>query len=453
MCSGIHFSCSSTRPIPGPSRPVPAAISKVNVPLEIPLRTLELILTQATPPQVNLGEKLDFGNGIEGDLFLVKAGMIQLKAIDSDQLEVTLPLQLTGELGLKPGGIRNLFRGKVPINQQLSPVFRVNPQISPNWSIGVSSLEMLDLGGEISLNVLGMRVDLSRFVEQEIQKYIQESLMEKKQVASIKAQVDQLWEQAGKPVVVDFLREKRAFSIRPMEVLVGENLHPQAQTLVLNLGLNGEVIPHPIDGVPSRAFPLPALQPNSNEASELDIQIPLTISYESIDELITQNFEGTGIAINSRMKFIPSNFSSEAFGDQLGVSMDFEAVESGKDPIFGKFLLIGTPTFDPEEKVLAFSEVDFFLESEEKKVQVATQLRKRRIKKQLERKLRFSLAETLDSSISGIQDRLKINTPWVDLGLDSLQIQPKNFYPSPQGLTVFFTASGVMNCSWKSLPE
>jgi hypothetical protein len=158
----LAVSCKSLDPTASlPLPTVPKTSSVVNVPLDIPFTTLTAVANRETPSLIFRQRGMDLGNGLIGDFAFSRNGKIQLRALDQQRLEVVFPLKIQGEIGLKPGGIRNLLQTKVPINQTLAPVFVINPQVQSNWYLGISEFELLDLGGKMALSVLGIELDLS----------------------------------------------------------------------------------------------------------------------------------------------------------------------------------------------------------------------------------------------------------------------------------------------------
>lgn len=445
----VFGACKSLDPTLSPALPkVPTAYSKVNVPIQIPMQTLENLANQRIPPIFFAEESMDLGNGIIGDLNFSRNGMAKIEAIDEHKLQIQIPIKVLGEVGLKPGGLRNLFQSKIPIDQSFSPIVQINPEINSNWSLGISEFELVDLGGKMSLNVLGMELELSQLIHNEIQNFATKNLTSNQDLIKLKPIVDQAWSQVGKPVFVDFQGKKMAFSIQPDSVKLSENFSP-GQGYNLNLGLSGKVNTHPADAAPSRAFPLPKLTENKNLENLLEIRIPLSLTYAEIDELLKENFENQQIRVNKTTVFKPGNFRSQAYGEKLGIWMDFHAEQSNGNAIDGELFLVGLPTFDAEEQVLIFDKVNFHLESNSKKAKMAASLKKGKIIRQLNQKLRFQMAEVMEESIGGISERLAFQTPYADLKIIDLEIYPDGFYPTATGLEIQLKAIGKVDIAWK----
>jgi hypothetical protein len=449
LSSLVFSGCKSLDPTLSPAlTPLPPAYSRVNVPLEVPIQTLENLVNQRVPSVLFSDEGLDLGNGIIGDLNFTRSGMAKVHAVDEQLVEITMPITVQGEVGLKPGGLRNLFQNKVPIDQSFAPVIRLNPQINPNWSLGISDFEVMDLGGKVTLNVLGMELDLSQIIRNEIQRFAAKNLTAKPDLVRLKPVVEQAWNQVGRPVFVDFQGKKMAFSIQPDSVKLSENFTP-GERYNLNLGLTGKVNSHPVAAAPSRAFPLPKLSENTSRDNSLEILIPLQLTYAEIDQLLNKNFENQAIRINKTTMFRPGNFKSQAYGEKLGIWMDFHAEQSNGPTIEGRLFLVGLPAFDPEAQVLIVEGVSFYLESESNKAKMAASLRKGKITRQLNQKLKFQMAEVMEESLGGIRERLALHTPYGDLKVTGLEIYPAGFYPTATGLEIQLKATGKVEIDWK----
>ncbi len=441
--------CKSLDPTANPPLiPVPTAYSKVNVPVRIPMETLENLINQRIPPVLFEESRMDMGNGLVGDLNFSRNGMARIEAVDAQRFQLILPVRVRGEVGLKPGGLRNLFQSKIPLDQSFAPVMLLNPQVNPNWSLGLSEFELLDLGGKMTFNVLGMELDLSQLVRNEIRDYASKNLTSNPNLVPLKPQVDQVWNQVGKPIAVDFLGKKMALSIQPDSVLLSESLSP-ALGYQLNLGLRGKVNVHPADAAPSRAFPLPNLTENRSAENRLEIRIPLRLTYAELNEMLVENFASQTIRINKKTVFRPENFRTRAYGQKLGIQMDFTAVqESGKE-IKGELFLVGLPVYNSAQQVLIFDQVNFHLQSDSPKAKTAAALKKGKIIRQLNRKLRFPLAEVMEGSLGGIRERLALQTPIADLQVINLEIYPEGFFPTVGGLEIQLMATGEVDVRWK----
>lgn len=443
-------SCKSTAPALNTSKfpTPPPAISVVNVPLEIPATTLTKLLNSQLPSTLYQTENSSLGNGIEGDLLLKRAGTIAWKALDSQAVEIILPIEISGKIGLKRSGLGNLIKGRIPIQQSFRPTFVIDPRINPDWSIGLDGLELIDLGGELELDIFGMKVDLSGMLRQQIQKWAKENLLEKPSIFTLKPMVDLAWAQAGKPIPLEYEGVQKVFSIQPKNVLLQDFFDEQG-SLNLWLGLNGSIAAHPADAAPSRAFPLPALSANEDSTNRFEIILPFSLSYAEIDELLTQNLANRTFRLDKKTTFSASGLQTKGLGEALGVTMDFIATKSNGKEITGQLLLMGKPSYDPNSETIRFEQINFDLRSESFQAKTGAGLKRKKIIRQMEKQARFPISAIVAGSISGIQSRLRLQTPIADFQIINLSVTPSGFYPQQAGLLIYLRGSGQIQSSFK----
>jgi len=450
LISVILFSCKSINPSldPGPATPPPVAKAKVNVPLEIPKETISKLLNSQVPSVLLQQKGINMGNGIIGDMLLKRNGQITWSALDSQRIEVTVPINIVGEVGLKPGGLGSLLQSKLPLDEDFAPTFIIDPVIDPDWNIGSQSFELVDLGGNLSVDVLGIQVDLSGLLSKEIQKWGNKNLTGGKPLASLKTLVDLAWAQAGKPFSVDWIGGETAFSIQPQRVMLNEYFDTD-QKYNLWLGMVGKVNTHPADAAPSRSFPLPGLSPNEDATNEFNMLFPLTIKYSTLEGHLKENVEGKEFRVDKKTTMIPSNIKTHSYGDLLAINMDFLAKQSNGKTVNGTLFVVGKPDYDAESQSLIFRDVNFKMESGNFGAQTGVGLKKGKIIRRIESKAVFPIGDVLDESLSGITDRLKLNTPITDLKVTDLKVEPSGFYPMAKELVIHMNATGKIDVNWK----
>lgn len=447
----FYFSaCKSLSPTsdPGPSPVPPPAISSVNVPLQIPKATLDQLFNSQIPKVLFEEIGLDMGSGINGDLKLSRNGVISWKALDNQLIQLTVPVQVEGQVGLKRGGLGSLFKSKIPIDEQFKPVFVVDPEINANWDLGIKSFELVELGGSLSLDVLGMQIDLSSLVAREIRKWSEQNIIGNESIASLKPLIDLTWAQVGKPFQVELEGVQTAFSIQPQEVRFKEFFDAE-QNFNVWLGLEGKVNSHPALAAPSRAFPLPKLSTNANNSNELEILMPLTVGYAQLDQLLAENLANKVFQVDRKTTMIPSNIKTQAFGELMAVSMDFFAEQSNGKSLQGTIFAVGLPAYDAEKRQLVFEDINFKLESGNLGAQTSIGLKKRKIIKNIERRAIFPIGDLIDESMGSIQNRLELSTPIADLKIQNLEIVPAGFYPLKNELLIQLKATGKVGVDWK----
>ncbi|PZX58379.1 uncharacterized protein DUF4403 [Algoriphagus ratkowskyi] len=446
----VLFSCKSINPAAnlGLSTPPPPATTEVNVPLKIPKETLSKLLNSQIPTLLLQEKGMDMGSGMTGDLQLKRNGQISWIALDSQRIQLSVPINVLGQVGLKPKGLGSLFQSKLPLNEDFTPIFVIDPVINSNWSIGAESFELMDLGGNLAIDVLGMQVDLSGLLSKEIRKWGNQNLTGGKEIASLKTLVDLAWAQVGKPFSIDWIGGNTAFSIQPQDLKIKEFFDAN-QDYNLWLGMDGKINSHPADAAPSRSFPLPELSPNDNSTNELEILIPLTVKYSTLDELLKENLDGKAIRVDKKTTLIPSNIKTQAFGDLLAVNMDFTAEQTNGKILSGTLFVVGQPEYNAASQSLVFEDINFKMESGSLGAQTGVGLKKRKIIRSIETKAVFPIGDVLAESLGSITDRLGLNTPIAEFKIADLIIEPSGFYPMAKELVIHMKASGEVDVKWK----
>ncbi len=452
FCLGLGLfavSCKTLDPsasLPLPT--VPKTSSVVNVPLDVPFTTLMAVANRSTPNVLFNQRGMDLGNGLVGDFEFSRNGKIQFRALDQQRLEVVFPLKIQGEVGLKPGGLRNLLQSKVPFNTNLAPVFVINPELQSNWYLAIPEIELLDLGGKLGFSVLGIELDLSPIVRQEIRRFAKQELTSKPNLLPLKPLMESIWKQVGQPMLVDMEGKKTGLSIRPDSVKIREYLLPN-KGLHIDLGVKGQVQVHPSNALPSRAFPIPKVSPNTDASNRIDLQLPLEFTYGELDALIQKSFGGQSIPMNKTYRFNATQFRTQAYGERLGITVAFTAVSTKGGDLKGELFLVGRPVYDPATRFLQVVDLDFVMKSGSAKAMLGTMIKKGKIHRELSQRMKMPLGETITESLQGLQDRLSLQTQVANLSIQNLQIVPLGFYPTATGLAIPLQATGTTAIQWK----
>lgn len=447
----LFFSgCKTVAPALDSNQPLtpPKAVSVVNTPILIPSETLTRLLNSQLPPTLYEARDQSFGNGIEGSLTLKRAGNISWNALDSQAIEIMLPIQISGEMGLKRSGLGSFIRGRIPINESFKPTFVIDPRINPDWSIGVDAFELVDLGGDLEMDIMGMEVDLTGMLQQQIRKWGQENLVQKPSVFTLKPIIELAWAQAGKPILLEYQGIQKAYSIQPQNVLLNDFFDPQGN-LNLWLGMNGAIASHPADAAPSRPFPLPPLISNQDSSNHFEIILPFSLSYSEIDRLLTENLVGKTFRIDKKTTFIGSNLRTQSLGQSLGVTMDFIAQKENGKEISGELFLVGKPEYDQKTESIVFRQIDFDLSSDSFQANTGAGLKRKKIIRQMEKQAKFPIGEIVDGSIASIQDRLGLKTPIANFQIIDLEVMPSGFYPQKESLLIHLKGTGQIGTSFK----
>ncbi len=447
---GLFLSaCKSSIPAiePGDILAPPPAVSQVNANIKIPKATFEKVVNSQVPVNIYGGKDMDFGNGLEGDILIKRTGLISITPVDSQLVQLTIPLNIEGEVGLKRSGIGSFIKGRLPIQESIQPTVLLDPRINSDWSVGVSAFEILDLGGDVSLDILGMQMDLNKLLLDQMQRFAEANLLESESLLSLKPYVDLAWEQVGKPVGLEWRGVAKAVSIQPTQAR-WYDFFDEGENFNIWLGMEGKINSHPANAAPSRAFPLPQLSKNQDSSDQFDIIIPLSLSYEQMDQLLEENLGNRIYQVDKKTSFQPSNFRSEAFGSLIGINMDFVATRTNGKEISGELFLIGKPNYREDIESLVFEEINFDLDSDSFKAETGAWLKRKKIIRQMQKRAQFPIGDVMTESIAGFEDRLQLNTPIGSFKVEDLKITP-TFYPQENEFIIHFLGNGVVNTEIK----
>ncbi|MCR9081331.1 MAG: DUF4403 family protein, partial [Cyclobacteriaceae bacterium] len=310
---------------PGASPTVPEALSEVSLPAQMPAASFDRLINSQIPQILVEEDDLDLGNGLEGNLQIRRAGKVTWKTLSKEHLELRIPLQIQGEVGLKQGGLGSLFRRRVPLDENFAPLIRINPEVNPNWSLSVHGFELVELGGDLTLEVLGIELDLTGTLERQIRRWAAMNLGPEQELVQLKPWIDILWQQVGKPFEVSWQNQNLAFSIQPQEVGFDEQFSGN-NALDLFLGLKGKIQSHPVEAKPSRAFPLPNLTQRREEKNLISARVPIGIGYEFLDQELGNFLGSSPIRVDKKTTMQLSNLQTGPFGELLMVRADFLAI-------------------------------------------------------------------------------------------------------------------------------
>ncbi|MDN3204333.1 DUF4403 family protein [Algoriphagus sediminis] len=445
----IFSACKSSFPTSesGDILTPPPTISRVNTNIKIPKNTFEKVINSQVPIQIYQGKDMDFGNGLEGDLLVKRTGAISVTPVDSQLVRLTIPLDIQGEVGLKASGLGSFLKGKLPINESIRPTILLDPKVNSDWSVGVAKLEILDLGGDVNLDLMGMQVDLNKLLLSQMQKFAESRLLQRDDLISLKPFVDLAWEQVGRPVELEWRGVAKAFSIQPTRA-GWRDFFDEEENYNIWLGMDGKINSHPANAAPSRAFPLPSLSTNKDSTNTFEIVIPLALSYSQMDDLLEENLGNRIYQVDKKTKFQPSNFRSQAFGSFIGVTMDFIATKNNGKEISGEIFLVGKPIYKENLQSLVFEEINFRLDSDSFQAQTGAGLKRKKIIRQMEKRAQFPIGEVMAESIYGLENQLKLNTPIGTFQVENLKITP-NFYPQENEFLIHFVGNGEVNTEIK----
>lgn len=432
---------------PGPAPHVPETRSSVTIASPIPVATLDRLIESHLPTALVKEENVNFGNGLRGNLELNRVGNVTWTTVNEELLELQVPLHIRGMIGLSNRGLGRFIKGKIPLDEHFSPIIRVNPELDENWSLTLQDFELVDMGGTLMLNALGMNIDLSDFLRQQINQWASQNLGPDQEFMALKPAITQLWDQVGKPFALNWDTHELGFSIQPEEVHF-EEFFQDDQTLMLRLGMEGNIQRHPAAALPSRAFPLPHLGSNPSEHTNFSIRLPIGIPYKTLDQELERYLGSNPLPLDRNTRMTLQNFQTGAFGELIKITADFQAERSNKNDLEGVLILVGKPVFDPSTAHILIRDVNFSLQSNRTQANWAVALKKKKLIRKIEEKATFPIGMLLENTRKVVLEQLQLQTPLADLRIQDMDLKPSGFYPLLKELEIHVQGEGKLAIDW-----
>lgn len=261
--------------------------------------------------------------------------------------------------------------GTVRCSASLSPVVDTNWNIDPklNFSAHVDRaiIRMIDIPhiGHVDVDIAG---HLQAGVADALNKAKAMAEIKLKKVLEVRPNVEPLWNQMNS--VHELTKTPPTWlRIIPQKALFGGFQYtPDAIKSGLALDLNTEVFVRG-DAPPIAKKPLSSLKVNAPLSGEFNLEIPVKVSYEAINEqlkaTLAKNPIKNPISLGESASIEISNLSIGPSGDGIMLTLDFSA-SKGKFPSLGWFLsasghlyVEGIPVFNAEKSELSVDKLQF----------------------------------------------------------------------------------------------
>ncbi len=145
---------------------------------------------------------------------------------------------------------------------------------------------------------------------------------------------------------------------------------------------------------------LPPLKVNQPLEDQFDLQLPFEIQYQYLKDAINNEFGGTEYEAGKK-KFKLDSVDLYANGNKLVI----ESFISGD--VAGRVFLSGIPSFNSEKKELYLKDLDYDVKTKKAILKLASWVFKSTFKDKMEKEMRYSLKEDLDSVEDNINDFLR----------------------------------------------
>lgn len=447
------FSCRSIRPdrVPAaePQPEPPTAISRINVPIVIPISFLEENLNKDWSSKLFADKGLELGSGLFADLDVTRTGKINIRAVENNTLKVKVPMKAIGDLKIEKRVFGQNLSTNFPFNENLSPEISFKPEIGNNWDLNVKNIQIDNWGRSLSYNLLGFEINLEPLIKNQLQRVLdnQFSAADLTQF-DFKNMAQSTWDAFSEPYTIQEGGITAHFYSVPERVKVKEEFTLD-QNLVLYLGIEGEMFSKlgekPI--VPKK--PLPNISKNEDTENLIDLTLPLRITYEELDNYLNQVFQGQQIRTNRTTVLRPSNLKTSQYGDKTLLSMDFLAIREGKKDVSGKMYFAGKPRYDEESQALVFDEPKFDVDTGDFFTNLGIRMRKGKVQRQIKKMAVLSIGDMMETAKEELQRQGNITTDFADFNVIQPTLEIEGIYPSKEAITIHIHAKGKVGVNLK----
>jgi hypothetical protein len=447
------FSCRSIRPdrvpVAEPQPEPPTAISRINVPIVIPISFLEENLNKDWSSKLFADKGLELGSGLFADLDVTRTGKINIRAVENNTLKVKVPMKAIGDLKIEKRVFGQNLSTNFPFNENLSPEISFKPEIGNNWDLNVKNIQIDNWGRSLSYNLMGFEINLEPLIKNQLQRVLdnQFSAADLTQF-DFKNMAQSTWDAFSEPYTIQESGITAHFYSVPERVKVKEEFTLD-QNLVLYLGIEGEMFSKlgekPI--VPKK--PLPNISKNEDTENLIDLTLPLRITYEELDTYLNKVFQGQQIRTNRTTVLRPSNLKTSQYGDKTLLSMDFLAIREGKKDVSGKMYFAGKPRYDEESQALVFDEPKFDVDTGDFFTNLGIRIRKGKVQRQIKKMAVLSIGDMMETAKEELQRQGNITTDFADFNVIQPTLEIEGIYPSKEAITIHIHAEGKVGVNLK----
>jgi hypothetical protein len=451
---GIFSSCKSIKPDRPPSGSgmvLPEAISKVNIPIEIPLTYIEDKLNKEKNSRLFAEEGLQVGSGLTTDIDVTRIGKIELKGLENNTIQVKIPMNLKGDMKIEKKVFGQILSTDFPFNENISPQMTFDPEIGSDWQLGINNLQIEDWGRSMKFNLLGFEIDLDQIVRRQLQTVLDNQLSAANLSSfDFKNIAKETWDAFSEPYAISQDDVELYFYSIPNKLKLAEEITTD-QKLKLYIGIEGEMMSKigskPI--VPKN--PLPNLEANENRESQFELMLPLILQYQDLDGYLNYEMGGKTIRIDSKTSIVPTNIQTQKYGDKTLLSMDFTAIRSGKKDLKGKMYVAGKPAFDAETESLRFDEPEFDVKSDNGMANFGIRLKKRKIINQIKKLATYPVGDFLTEARQELNRQGKLETDLASFQLVNPSLDVVGIYNTEEDVRVYLKSEGQLEVRLKYL--
>lgn len=453
ICSILLFSCKRINPdkptFVGEATELPKAVSQINLSLAIPLSTIEKQLNQNLKQLLFTGRGIELGNGLFSDMDITKTGNLRLSTADNGNVRVSLPIFLDGKVILEKKIFGQSVSAALPFKESLTPQISFRPRIDENWGLQIDQLEIESWGKSLQYDLLGYQIDVEPMIKKHVTSIMENQLVtEGLSSLNLKSLAENAWSAYGKPIHISNDEWKMTLVTTPEKIRISQQF-TEDQHFILNLGMEGEVSGQAGSMADKKQPPLPKVSPNESTDNNLDITLPMIITYAAIDELLTKEMVGNAFKLDSKTQLIPTTFATQSFGNRALVKMDFVAKRTNRKDLVGELFLVGTPVYSAGREAIVFENIDFDLNTENFLTNSARWLKKKQILTAIEKQAVYPIGEYLEEALLELNALGSWQTEFASFDLQEPTLTVENIYTTPEDIRLYLKSTGDIQVTMK----
>ncbi|WP_113926116.1 DUF4403 family protein [Cognataquiflexum aquatile] len=447
-------SCKTIKPDRPPASSgieLPQAISKANVPIEIPLSFIENNLNKDWNSKLFAENGLPIGSGLTTDIDVTRTGKIVLTGLENNTLRVKIPMNLKGDLKIEKKVFGQILSTNFPFNENISPEISFDPEIGSNWELGIKNLEIENWGRSMKYNLLGFEIDLDQVVKSQLKTVLDNQLSASNLSRfDFKSMAQETWDIFSEPYTITQQGLEVHFYSIPSKLKLTEEITTD-QKLKLYVGLEGEMMSKVGSKPIVPKSPLPNIDVNENKENELELILPLILRYEDLDGYLNKEMSGKIIKIDSKTEMVPTDLKTQKYGDKTLLSMDFTGIRKGKKDIKGKMYFAGKPVFDAATESLRFDEAEFDVKSDNGMANIGIRLKKRKIMNQIRKLANYPVGDFLGEARKELEKQGKLETGFATFQVKNPTLDVEGIYNTEEEVRIYLRSTGQMEVKLKEL--
>jgi hypothetical protein len=166
---------------------------------------------------------------------------------------------------------------------------------------------------------------------------------------------------------------------------------------------------------------------------------------------ITYSSHGQQIRTNRTTVILPSNLSTQKYGDKTLLGIDFKAIRDGKKDVTGKMYFAGKPVFDKDSESLIFEEPKFDVKTGDFFSDLGIRLKKGKIQRQIRKIAVLPIGELLENARKEMAEQGYFETDFANFKVMNPSLDVEGIYSTAEDIRVFIRSQGKMDVQLKDL--